>query len=160
MFYPPVVFTKCCFSCLRVIFTSSILILSIYFLVCNSFPSCCHLPNLEENLWLLDHQLLPNPLCIFHISSHAYGWGYDVADCWTTMKSCVDTANASRCGEMVEWHQSKALVWLCKRGRCRCWSGVFSFSRRMRKERTEGWCHGTMEFIEIKSKKEHTKEAV
>jgi hypothetical protein len=26
----------------------------------------------------------------------------------------------------------------------------------MRKERTEGWCHGTMEFIEIKSKKEHT----
>ncbi len=77
------VFTKCCLSCwLSIIFTSSVLILSIYFLVCNSFPSCCHSPNLEENLWLLDHQLLPNPLCIFHISSRAYSWGCDVADCW------------------------------------------------------------------------------
>jgi hypothetical protein len=76
------VFTKCCLSWLSIIFTSSILILSIYFLVCNSFPSCCHSPNLEENLWLLDHQLLPNPLWIFHISSCAYGWGCDVADCW------------------------------------------------------------------------------
>ena len=65
IFHSPV-FAKCCSSCLRIIFTSSILILSIYFLVCNSFPSCCHLPNLEENLWLLDHQLLPNPPCIFH----------------------------------------------------------------------------------------------
>ena len=34
--------------------------------------------------------------------------------------------------------------------------GGLSFSRRMRKERIEGWYHGTMEFIEIKSKKEHT----
>ncbi len=77
------VFTKCCLSWLSIIFTSSILILSISFLVCNSFLSCCHSPNLEENLWFLDHQLLPNPLWIFHISSLAYGgWGCDVADCW------------------------------------------------------------------------------
>ncbi len=39
-------------------------------------------------------------------------------------------------------------------------SGVFSFLRRMRKERIEGWNHGTMESVEIKSKKEHTEEAV
>ncbi len=51
-------FTKCCLSWLSIMFTSSILILSIYFLVCNFFPSCCHSPNLEENR-LLDHQLLP-----------------------------------------------------------------------------------------------------
>jgi hypothetical protein len=57
------VFTKCCLSWLSIIFTSSILILSIYFLVCNSFPSCCDSPNLGENIWLLDHQLLPVACC-------------------------------------------------------------------------------------------------
>ncbi len=63
------VFTKCCLSWLSIIFTSPILILAVYFLVCNSFSSCCHPPNSKENLWLLDHQLLPNPPCIFQIIS-------------------------------------------------------------------------------------------
>ncbi len=49
------VFTKCCLSWLSIMFSSSILILSIYFLVCNSFPSCCPSPNLEEifDYWII-----------------------------------------------------------------------------------------------------------
>ena len=64
------VFTKCCLSWLSIIFTSSILILSIYFLVCNSFPSCCHPPNSEENLWLLIISccpILPASFTCYHV---------------------------------------------------------------------------------------------
>ncbi len=97
------VFTKCCLSWLSIIFTSSVLILTIYFLVYNSFPSCCHSPNLEENLWLLDHQLLPNPLWIFHISSCAYGWGCDVADCICSHFLSLGLLMCSLFSEAKDW---------------------------------------------------------
>ena len=104
------VFTKCCLSWLSIIFTSSILILSIYFLVCNSFPSCCHSPNLEENLWLLDHQLLPNPLWIFHISSCAYGWGCDVADCICSHFLSLGLLMCSLFSEAKDWLYFVSLI--------------------------------------------------
>jgi hypothetical protein len=55
------------------------------------------------------------------------------------MKSCVDTAIASRCGGVVEWHRSKAASWRiiaaaigvdCEKREVSC----LSFLRRMRKE--------------------------